>query len=1017
MGSAVREYPASYAQRGMWHAFELAPESSVYHVTVRADVSGHLDMAALRAAAGRLAQRHDVLRTTFRSTGDELSARVHDDLPVPVTEVHVADRDPDGFEDRVRHEARIPFRLTEEGPLRIVLLDGAPDRQVLLFVFHHMSWDFESIVLALRELGELYQDGLTRAGRDPGGTHREGAAGYAAFAEWEHTWVAGPEGEESQAYWAQQWADLPEALDLPSRRPRQAARSYTGAMHWTELEPTHVTGLDQLARDAGVTRYAVLLTAFTVLLSRFADQHEVTVGLAGSQRTLPEHRWTLGNFVNPLVLRSDVRPERTFRDLVTAGSRTVFAALRHRIVPFPLLVQRQRPDYDTSRAPVFDVLFAYDKPHNRDQDLLARFVAGRGETRWGDLLLRSRPLDCAETFYDLTTYVFDSSSAVAVRWEYNTDVLTDEAVAGLGRHFGALLSALLAAPDTPVGELVVDEPAESVATQETGISTASLVAAHAAAAPDRPALHCAGRVLSYGELHRSVERLADQLRAVGAGPGTEVAIRLPRSVGLVVALLAVDGVGGSCRLVDPHLDPPPGSVHLVVTEAGITRNSGAADAGPPATTDGDGGHLELLLARYPLDGRDRVLQHEPVTSRTPLAEFRWPLAAGAQLVLAPPDADGEPAGLAALLARERPTVVQLRTETLPAAVIEPLPPLPGLRRALCRGDVPSLAQVRQLRRWTGVEPDHLYLVDGTPVGALSEVDTADGFPLLDRPPPGVRPQLLDADGHPVPPHAVGVLTLSAPAPAGSPAQTSGPGILTCTGRLARREADGRIRLHGRASRRVRVGGYRVDLDEVERLLEAQPAVREAVVVTSEDQGRARMAAFLVPHRADGSGLRELREALSRQRARYLVPAEFHRIAQVPRDRHGRIDLAALTAPAADPDSEYTPPATPLERELALMWGDLLGVEKIGRHDDFFHSGGHSLLATRVSAEVKDRFGVALPVRTIFVSSTLERYAVAVLQALVEVAGAELVHHDKADAGTATGRRRPIESGGRDDPNA
>ncbi|HLE85091.1 MAG TPA: amino acid adenylation domain-containing protein, partial [Thermoanaerobaculia bacterium] len=202
-----------------------------------------------------------------------------------------------------------------------------------------------------------------------------------------------------------------------------------------------------------------------------------------------------------------------------------------------------------------------------------------------------------------------------------------------------------------------------------------------------------------------------------------------------------------------------------------------------------------------------------------------------------------------------------------------------------------------------------------------------------------------------------------------------------TGDLARWLPDGRLEFLGRIDNQVQVRGFRVELGEIEAVLAAHPAVREAVVLarTPPAGGEARLIAYPVPADGEASDPEELRAWLARRLPDYMVPRHFVPIPEVPLTPNGKIDRAALPEPDAGPGpgEAHVPPRTPLEELVAGVWAEVLGVERVGATDDFFHLGGHSLLATRVLSRLRDALGVEVPLAALFEAPTVAGLAAAV----------------------------------------
>jgi surfactin family lipopeptide synthetase A len=211
-----------------------------------------------------------------------------------------------------------------------------------------------------------------------------------------------------------------------------------------------------------------------------------------------------------------------------------------------------------------------------------------------------------------------------------------------------------------------------------------------------------------------------------------------------------------------------------------------------------------------------------------------------------------------------------------------------------------------------------------------------------------------------------------------------------TGDLARHRPDGNLEFLGRLDHQVKLRGFRIELGEIEAVLGGHPAVREAVVVVREDvPGDVRLVAFVVSDREPAPPSRELRAFLQAKLPDYMIPSVFIRLDALPLTPNGKVDRRALPAPdqaRPAPEDAFVAPRTPVEEELARIWAQVLGLERVGIHDNFFALGGHSLLATRVVSRLRDTFHTELPLRSLFEAPTVAGLALTIAQRQAE--GAE-----------------------------
>ncbi|WP_370962896.1 non-ribosomal peptide synthase/polyketide synthase [Amycolatopsis sp. cg9] len=564
---------------------------------------------------------------------------------------------------------------------------------------------------------------------------------------------------------------------------------------------------------------------------------------------------------------------------------------------------------------------------------------------------------------------------------------------------------------------------------EAGRTLTRLLAEQAARTPDATALVFEGGTLTYRELHERAARLANLLVERGVGPGVLTGVCADRSLELVIALLGVLKAGGAYVPLDP--DYPADRLAYMVADSAApvvltqTRHANLFDAETilldavdltaypaaapePATstkdlayaiyTSGSTGRPKGVLvphegivnrlawtqAEYGLTPDDRVLQKTPSSFDVSVWEFFWPLLTGATLVVARPGGHRDPAYLAGLIRAERITTVHFVPSMLQAFLLDPAAATcTGLRRVLCSGEaLPAELQARFFATLPGVELHNLY----GPTEASVDVTYWACGPgqtsvPIGRPVWNTRTYVLDARLEPVAPGEAGELYLAGIQLArgyhGRPGLTSErfvaspfePGErMYRTGDLARWDETGALHYLGRTDHQVKIRGLRVELGEIEAVLDRQPGVGGSCVLAREDrEGDQRLVGYLVP---DGSpDLGALRAALAEHLPEYMVPAAFVVLEELPLTPSGKLDRKALPAPDWAAPRTGRAPRTPREAALCTLFSEVLGVEGVGIDDGFLALGGHSLLAAKLVSGIRATLGVEAAIGDVFRAPT------------------------------------------------
>ncbi|MFC9156620.1 non-ribosomal peptide synthase/polyketide synthase [Streptomyces bauhiniae] len=996
--------PLSAAQRRLWLVDRLAEQAGgvAYNFPLVLRLRGPLNLPALRAALGDVAARHESLRTLVGEHHGEPYQRVlaAGEAEVPCT---VADATEDGLPALIAAAQRRPFDLTRELPLRAAVFKIGAEDHVVAVVLHHITTDEWSDRPFLADLDTAYA--ARAAGTAPDWTPLP--VQYADYTLWQEQ-LLGQLGEQQTAYWTEALSGLPEELPLPLDRARSAEPTGRGAVVRRAVPEETGHALRELSAATGTSMFMLLQAATAALLHKLGAGDDIPLGAPIAGRTDSELDDLVGFFVNTLVLRTDLSGDPTFAELLGRVRESSLAAFEHQDLPFDRVVEAVNPPRVAGRNPLFQVMMGYHHRPDGDPGALLGLPA-----EWYDM-------DTGAAKFDLHFTFVDGADGIVLLLEYATDLFDTATVERLAGRMLRLLEQTAAEPSLPVRELDVLEEAERTRVLADWNDTARPVAANtlpelfraqAARTPDATALIFEGERLTYAELDARVEHTARVLAGLGAGPERTVAVALPRSVELVVALLATHRAGAAYLPLDP--DYPADRLALMVEDARpvcVIRD--ALPTGPEAElptsydprspayviyTSGSTGRpkgvvvphagivnrLLWMQDAYGLTGEDRVLQKTPSSFDVSVWEFFWPLITGAALVVARPEGHRDPAYLAGLIREQGVTTVHFVPSMLQLFLEEPAAAgCAGLRRVMCSGEALPAALTRRFHEVLTAGLHNLY----GPTEASVDVTATEIGPRattvpIGRPVWNTRTYVLDAGLKPVPPGVAGELYLAGAQLARGyldrPALTaerfvadpfSGSGArMYRTGDLARWTADGALEYLGRTDDQAKVRGFRVEPGEIEAVLTAHPSVTGAAVVV-RDQA---LVAYVVPDHGT-LDTTVLRAHVAATLPAHMVPAAYVTLDALPLTPNGKLDRRALPDPDFRTDGAL--PRTPREEILCGLFADVLGLERVGVHDDFFALGGHSLAAMRLVSRVRAALGADLSLRAVFDAPTPARLA-------------------------------------------
>ncbi|WP_330286293.1 amino acid adenylation domain-containing protein [Streptomyces sp. NBC_00576] len=1002
--------PLSAAQRRLWLVERITGSGVAYNFPLVFRLRGDLDLDALRAALRDVAGRHESLRTLFPEQDGEPYQ-----LIVPAAEADpeftVTDCGEGELADRIESAQRRPFDLTGELPLRCEVLRVGPADHVVAVVLHHITTDEWSDRPFLADLTTAYR--TRRAGRAPEWAPLP--VQYADYTLWQDE-LLGQVGASQLAHWAETLRDLPEELQLPLDRPRPVEPTGRGGKVRLELPADTGLALRGLSGTTGTSMFMLFQAATAALLHRLGAGDDIPLGAPIAGRTDDALDDLVGFFVNTLVLRTDVSGgDLTFRQLMARVRESSLAAFEHQDLPFDQVVEALNPARVPGRNPLFQVMLGYHYRPDGDSDVLGM------PTEWFDM-------DTGMAKFDLHFTFVDESDRLTLLLEYATDLCDEPTATRTAGRLVRLLEQVAGRPDVLVRDLEVLEESErravlgdwnDTARAVPSTSLPELFRAQVARTPDALALVFGEQRLTYAELDERVERTARVLAGMGVGPERTVAVALPRSVELVVALLAVHRAGGAYLPLDA--DYPEDRLAFMLADArpvAVIRDAlpeGTAESELPESydplspayviyTSGSTGtpkgvvvphegivnRLLWMQGEYGLGADDRVLQKTPSSFDVSVWEFFWPLITGAALVVAEPEGHKDPVYLAGLIQEQGITTVHFVPSMLQLFLEEPSAAgCLGLRRVMCSGEAlpDELAQ-----RFRAVLPAELHNLYGPTEASVdvtaAQVTETTGRVSIGRPVWNTRAYVLDGALRPVPPGLAGELYLAGVQLArgylGRPGLTAERftadpfgelgSRMYRTGDLARWTTEGTLEYLGRTDGQVKIRGFRIELGEIESVLARHDSVAHVSVV-ARDQ---RLVAYVVPAAPASAPASIDTSALRRHTAaalpEHMVPAAFVVLDALPLTPNGKLDRRALPAPdftAATGTGEGLP-RTPREEILCGLFADVLGVERVGVHDDFFALGGHSLVAMRLAARIRATLAAEVSLRTVFEAPTVAR---------------------------------------------
>jgi amino acid adenylation domain-containing protein len=1028
----VKEHGLSHAQRRLWFLDQMDPGNPVYNITIPLHLDGPFDRIAFEEALQMIIDRHESLRTRFLQVNGLPYAKVEDAQKLPIDFVDLAFLTPEAQEEMLKQsvhaESQRPYRLDRESLFRVSLYRKSDREHVVLLGMHHIISDGWSIGVLAQELGYIYE-ARTRKLPSPLAPLQIQFSDFVRLESEQEKLSSG----DDLAYWRNQLGGELPLLKLPTDRSRPPVQSFRGQRVFVDIDAGLAGRLQKMAGEHNATFFMVLLAAFSVMLQRYAGQEDILIGTPTAGRTKGSFEGLIGLFVNNLVMRVDLTGNPSISELIRRVRRMALEAFEHQSTPFDQLVEILQPARNLDRSPIFQVLFTLQntmRPRLQFDELVMKPLEFEGFRARYDLAVDIYPHeDHFRCNFEFNTDIFEEATIEQMLRHYIR--ILEMACSGAEQQIGSL--HLL--DESERGQVIRDWNRTATPAHKYS-SVPSWFRAQAHSTPLATAVEMGDRFLTYQELDIESDKVAANLGSRGIGRGAVVGIFMQRSPDVVIGLLGVLKAGAAYLPLDPAL--PMHRIEFMLSDAHVdfiltgrepndtfpstraavlqmgevskennecapcgVRSSDLAyliytsgSTGSPKGTEVQHGSLVNLLQSMLKDPglrkEDTLVAVTTISFDIAGLEIFGPLMCGAKLVLASREEAVDPEMLAELLDSTGATVMQATPSTWRMLVDSGWTGSPRLR-IWCGGEAlsPNLAESLIAR---GSELWNLYGPTETTIwSSVHRVRSGESQILIGRPIANTRMYILDDGLEPVPVGVAGELYIGGDGVARGywerpeltasrflpdPFDPTGSGRMYRTGDIARYHRDGQIQLMGRTDHQIKLRGHRIELSEIEVVIEQHPSVRQAVVVLHGESAEERLVAY-VRYEEGLADADQLRFWLQMTLPDYMVPSMIVQLEDVPLTPNGKIDRKRLPAPQKmirELGTESVSARNRTEQVLSDLWSDLLHIDKPGIRENFFDLGGHSLLLVQLHAQLKRELDANIGVVDLFRYPTIESLA-------------------------------------------
>ncbi|SJZ83631.1 amino acid adenylation domain-containing protein [Chitinophaga eiseniae] len=1015
--------PLSFNQERLWFIDQLSG-SVQFHMPAILKLNGQLNIPALEQALREIVNRHEILRTVVMVADGRPYQHIKapDNWRLTVINGEVSDED-------INNWTTMPFDLSKDDMLRGMLVCAPAGEYTLVLTLHHIAGDGWSAGILINELSSLYNAIVSgaEAGLAPLPVQ------YADYAVWQRNVLTDDALGHKLAYWKRQLQDT-SLLQVPADFRRSAVQSIDGATFQYVLDKTLSSKIKQLSNDQGVSLFMTLQAAFKVLLYRYCGQTDICVGCSAAGRQQQELEGLIGFFINTLALRSDLSGAPAFTTFLQQVKQTTLEAFEHQEVPFEKVVEAVVKERDTTRNPIFQVLFG-----------MPNMPAGPA-LHLRELSLSAAPVVRNTTQFDINWSVMEAAGELHLSIEYRSDLFLPDTIRRMVMSYELLLEAIANDPVSGVDVLPLLTKEEEYQLLHVFNDTAApvpraatvvhLLEAQALRNPDGTAVISATGKVSYRELKEAADKLAAFLRHQhNIKPGMLVPLCFERGSDMIMAIWAIMKAGAAYVPVDPAFPAerirhiledtratvivcseegagvlPDVNVEIVITsrvdtagEVPLTNYPGSEDLAYIIYTSGSTGmpkgvmitHNNLL---HYLCNNKTAYVAEGGTATGSFIHLSYTFDA-AVTALFMPLISGKPVVISAA-----PQTMVFEDELLwkyaPYDFIKLTPAhLPLLEEAMQRRQLACPASTLVIGG-EALLPGHVAFLNGLHVTIVNEYGPTEATVgcntysfrpqegqviNIGKPVDNIQLYLLDARHQLVPVGVTGEICIGGAGVAQGYLRrpeltaerfTDNPfhgGKMYHTGDLGRWLPDGNMEYLGRMDDQVKIRGYRIEPAEIAHVLQTSPLVKQAIVVTQEQQ----LIAYVVPAGDfDDDGIMTwLKQFLPG----YMIPEHLIPLETIPLTNNGKIDRNALPKAVSIQEADtYAPPQTPLQLSLAAIWENLLEVERVGIYDNFFNLGGHSLLTIKLIAGIRKTLK-----KTVTITDVFDHPTIAGLSALLE----------------------------------
>jgi len=1025
-------YPLSPAQRRLWFLNQFDKNSLAYNIPFVLSIQGELAIDVLEESFNFLIDRHEILRTVYRF--DDSGSIRQWVLPAEECKLQITfiDLENNAHEEIVNAnidtESKKVFDL-ENGPLlRGTVLRKSSDDFVFICVMHHIVCDGWSVNIIMRDLFLHYNSTLKNEVLQLPDLKLQ----YKDYAVWHQRFQT----DRSKAFWGNQFRDDQPKLNFPLDCARPKAQTFNGAVISSTISEEKARQIEGLYKESGATSFMCVLALVNVLLYKYTGQTDIVLGSPMMFRPHYDLFDQVGLYLNTVVYRNQFSQDDDFVGILKKIKGNAIKSYAHKDYPFDQLIDDLNLERDMSRNPLFDIMVILNnnemadfsksmmdgisiKPYKTNtESIISKFDLSINFTEVGNKFLVD---------IEYNTDLFKQQTVEQLSHHLHT--LIDVVIANPTIPLSDL--TLLSKEEEKQLLLEFNDTNANYPSEKPLIQ---LFEEQVEQTPDNIAVVFENNQLTYNELNEKANRLGDYLRQTyNIKPDDLVAIKLDRSEWMIVAILGVLKSGAAYVPIDPEYPQDridymlkDSKAKTLIDQEKLTKLNALQSKYSTTNLEivSDSNHLAYVIYTSGSTGKpkaveqlnstinnivhhadsidnsdsikfDRLLQFASFSFDVSIQEVMTTLLKGSSLYVASTDLKFDTTALFAYMVQNKIDGIYLPTSYFTKVFLDEFIATEGssvLKHIIVAGEKLSIStqSIAELNRKGITLHDHYGPTETHVVTSKTYAPNRKFKPnTIGSPISNTQIYILDQKENLVPIGVVGEICVSGDGVARGysdrpelTAKKFVPNPFTegrkmyKTGDLGKWLPDGTIQFIGRKDHQLKIRGYRVELGEIEHALQQYTAIQECVVLPKESKGNeTELVAYLKSQQKLNT--KELRTHLQANLPAYMIPTYFVQLEEFPLTQNGKLNKKALPNPSESDlngDTEYVAPRTDIEKQLVIIWSEVLGIEahKIGINDDFFELGGHSLKATTVISKIAKELSVKLSIKDVFTNKTVEK---------------------------------------------